>query len=225
VAASYVATGVPAGNYYVRVRAVGFDGQGPPSNEVLVNVGGCAAPPSAPQLSAPSVAGNSVSLAWSAGAGGCSASNYVLLAGSSSGVANIGAVNRGLALSFATTAPAGVYYVRVLAQNAHGSSLSNEVVVTVGSPGVLTVTGSGDMTFVIPASVRRVRVYASATANNKVFSVSINGQLVISERLSVDEPPFNVYDVIHDLPPGDTRVTVVTSLNPAGLTWSFTQVP
>jgi predicted phage tail protein len=50
VSTTFSATGVPAGTYYVRVRAIGSDGDSAVSNEVVVAIGaaGCATAPNAP---------------------------------------------------------------------------------------------------------------------------------------------------------------------------------
>ena len=37
VAPTFTANAVPAGRYFVRVRAIAADGEGPPSNEIVVN--------------------------------------------------------------------------------------------------------------------------------------------------------------------------------------------
>src|SRR4029453_5297280 len=72
------------------------------------------------------VSGLVVTFSWNAGAG-CAATNYVLLAGSAPGTSNIAIANVGGLTSFSAAAPAGTYYVRVLAQNAFGfSEPSNE---------------------------------------------------------------------------------------------------
>jgi hypothetical protein len=64
----------------------------------------------------------------------CPASQYVLSAGTAPGLSNVAIVNLGAALSLSASAPPGVYYVRVVAQNAFGSSgPSNEVIVRVGA--------------------------------------------------------------------------------------------
>ena len=131
------APNVPTGIYYVRVRAVAADGEGPASNEVIVTVGGsgpCAAAPGAPAGLAATVNGTTVSFSWAAGPG-CPASNYTLHAGSAPGMSNLAVANVGTAQGLTASAPAGTYYVRVMAQNVFGSSQpSNQQVVTVGAP-------------------------------------------------------------------------------------------
>lgn len=131
---SFTASNVPPGTYYVRVRAVDPSGESAPSNEVTVTVGAvsCAAPPSAPLLNAAVVTGNAVTLSWTAGALGCPPTNFSVIAGSAPGLSNLAIVNTGMAPSLNATAPGGVYFVRVLAQNPYGSAPSNEVVVSIG---------------------------------------------------------------------------------------------
>ena len=127
-------TNVPAGIYFVRVRAIGLDGVGPTSNEVQVNVGVCTLPPGAPQLAQPNISGNSVALAWTGAASGCAAANYSLLAGSATTLSNVTIANVGPLTSLATIAPTGTYYVRVVAHNVYGTSApSNEVVAAIGT--------------------------------------------------------------------------------------------
>ena len=135
---SFSAAAVPAGTYFVRVRAIGADGESLPSNEVTVVVGtnpGCAAPPNAPINLVGNVSGSVVTLTWAPG-GGCPASNYVVQAGSAPGLSNIAVVNNGLPLALTASGPAGTYYVRVIAQNAFGASgASNEVVLQISGGG------------------------------------------------------------------------------------------
>jgi hypothetical protein len=129
------APNVPSGIYYVRVRAIASDGEGPPSNEVIVTVGAsgpCAGPPAAPTGLNATVNGTTVAFSWAAG-GGCPASNYVLQAGSGPGMSNLAVANVGAAQGLTSAAPPGTYYVRVLAQNAFGTSgPSNQQIVSVG---------------------------------------------------------------------------------------------
>lgn len=163
VATTFTATAVPPGTYYVRVRAIGSDGEGPPSNEGTVVVTGgtnCASPPDAPIGLTSTVSGPNVTLGWAPGAG-CAATNYVVQAGSAPGLSNLATVNTGTALGFNATAPTGVYYVRVIAQNAFGSSApSSQVTVVVGGsttplpPLVGNVPGetAGRVAFTMPAT-------------------------------------------------------------------------
>lgn len=132
---------VPNGTYYVRVRGVSADGTSSPSNEVTLAVpsggsgggGGCVAAPGAPTLTG-NASGALVSLTWTQSASGCAATGFTVHAGSSPGLSNVTQAHVGANTSLSANAPAGTYYVRVLASNAYGSSApSNEVVVTVGS--------------------------------------------------------------------------------------------
>ena len=145
-ATSLVVQQVPNGIYFVRVRARNQTGASDPSNEITVIVGtsACTSAPSAPTGLTSTVSGGTVTLAWSAAAGGCAATSYVLQAGSSAGASNLANFNTGsTTVSYvATGVGAGTYYVRVLGANAAGqSAASNEVIVTVGG-----ATPSGGVT-------------------------------------------------------------------------------
>lgn len=142
--ASFAVSGVPDGRYFVRVRAVGSDGESDPSNEVIVlaSATGCTAAPGAPSALAASTTGGVVTLAWQSG-GGCPAASFTLVVGSSPGASDVAAANVGPARSFVAPAPPGTYYVRAYAQNVFGSSgPSNEVTVLVGSTACTAVPGA-----------------------------------------------------------------------------------
>jgi Fibronectin type III domain len=139
-ATTLTVTGVPAGTYFVRVRAKNSSGSSAPSNEIVLTVGGgpppCTTAPGVPTGLSAAVSGASVTLTWTAPAGGCPPSTYGVEAGSTSGASNLASVStNSAATSFAASnVPAGTYFVRVRAGN--GSSFgspSNEVVVTVGN--------------------------------------------------------------------------------------------
>lgn len=141
---SFAVSGVPDGKYFLRVRAVGGDGESAPSNEVVVLASstGCTSAPGSPSGLTTTTAGGVVTVAWQSG-GGCPALNFMLVVGSSPGASDLAAVNVGSARSLIASAPAGTYYARAYAQNAFGSSgPSNEAAVVVGSTGCTAVPGA-----------------------------------------------------------------------------------
>lgn len=135
-ATSLTVANVPVGTYYVRVRTRAASGISGPSNEVVVTVGGtCAAPPGQPTGLSGSSSGSSVTLMWLAPAGGCPVTDFVIEAGTSSGLSNLANFSTGsTATTFTASGVAnGTYYVRVRARNAAGTSAaSNEATIAVG---------------------------------------------------------------------------------------------
>ena len=141
-----VATDVPAGTYFIRVRARTPSGTSGSSNETAVSVPAtCATAPGAPTGLTVAVSGSSVTLAWQAPTGGCDASSYILEAGSGPGLTNLATIPTG---SSSTTfsaigVGAGTYYVRVRSANAGGTSgTSNEISLTVGATPCTSVPGA-----------------------------------------------------------------------------------
>ncbi len=133
------AASAPDGVYFVRVRAITPAGSGPVSNEVQIALGQ-AAPPLAPQALLATVQGTAVTLQWTENPLGPAIIGYQVHAGSASGVTNIGVIPLAAAArSLSVSAPAGSYFVRLVAVNAAGASIpSNEAVVTTGA-GICTV--------------------------------------------------------------------------------------
>ena len=120
---------VPPGTYYARVQAGNLVGIGPPTPDVVFQVGSPAPPLPAPTGVGISANGRTVSLGWRAVAG---ASSYLVEAGSSRGASNLGVFNVGNTTSLVAPVPPGVYYVRVRAANGAGvSSPSNDVAIQV----------------------------------------------------------------------------------------------
>jgi predicted phage tail protein len=118
---------ITSGTYYVRVRAQNALGESDPSEDIEVRTPGT---PRAPTALSASGTGATVDLRWTASAGGYAATSYLIEAGTAPGLANIAALPVGDVTRFITTAPPGVYYVRVRGVNARGASLaSNEIVV------------------------------------------------------------------------------------------------
>jgi hypothetical protein len=150
---SFTAGGLGPGTYYVRMRSRNGSGTGTASLEQAFVVGGagCSGPPAAPLDLRATVNGTSVTLDWLASPQSI-ATSYRVLAGSASGVADIGSFDVGGVTTFSTPAPQGAYFVRVQAANGCGVGVpSAETVVVVGSavvpPGPVfglesTVTGS-----------------------------------------------------------------------------------
>ena len=151
-ASSLTVTAVPAGTYYVRVRARDASGVSPPSNEIVLTVvaAACTSVPGTPTGLTGSAAGSSVMLQWTAPASGCAPTTYMIEAGSLPALSNLANIATGTTAT--TFAGAGVgrgtYYLRVRAANQAGASgPSNEITLTVGDPFAFAVdlpVASGD---------------------------------------------------------------------------------
>lgn len=140
----------PNGRYFVRVAGRNVFGSGPPSNEVIVQVGPppCTVAPAAPGPLTHTLAGFVVSLAWG---GSATAAAYVLEAGSVPGASDVGRFALSSVTWLVVSAPPGTYFARVRAANACGvSPPSNEIVIVVtgavappNAPTGLTATVAG----------------------------------------------------------------------------------
>ena len=130
---SIVATGVPAGTYFVSVRTVVGGGVSERSPEVAVVVGNACTPPEPPSHLESAVTGFTVTLRWNPPPGAPLSTHFHIEAGETAGSSNIGvlAIPAGLQ-TVSVLAPSGTYFVRVRSTNDCGSSgPSNEIVVTV----------------------------------------------------------------------------------------------
>ena len=111
----------------MRVTARNASASPDPSEEIEVRTPGT---PNAPTALMASGAGATVDLRWTASVGGFAATSYIIEAGSAPGLSDLARIQVANLTRFTTTAPPGVYYVRVRGVNARGASLpSNEVVV------------------------------------------------------------------------------------------------
>lgn len=108
-------TGVPAGNYFVRVRATGPAGVSAPSNEAIVTVGAACQLPAAPTAFTAAVVASVLSVQWSGGGG-----SYQLEAGSAPGGTDVFNGNVGSTTSLSAAVPAGAWFLRVRERNACG---------------------------------------------------------------------------------------------------------
>jgi hypothetical protein len=112
--------GVPAGTYYVRVRAANALGTSGPSPEASVTVGGCA-PPGPPATYTATANDMAVLLQWTAGSG--VVQGYQLEAGTAPGLANLVVLPLpATPLAFGANVPYGRYYTRLRATNVCGAS-------------------------------------------------------------------------------------------------------
>jgi subtilisin family serine protease len=117
---------IPAGQYFVQLRAGNAGGFGPFSNEVSLLV----APPGAPTLNPATVVGNQVSLGWSAGSGPA-ATSFLVRARLAPGAPVIASLPVG-GTGITVPAPPGTYFVTVHGVNAVGTGpASNEITVVV----------------------------------------------------------------------------------------------
>ena len=144
---------VPAGTYHLQVRARNTAATGAASPTVTVDVGAstCTVAPTATDVPSVMVTGDTVEVTWQP-TSGATPTSYVVEAGTAEGRRDIGAFATGSLAQFAVNGvPAGVYFVRVVAENACGRSpASPDAVVRVGgvpgppgTPLLLTATASG----------------------------------------------------------------------------------
>jgi predicted phage tail protein len=145
---SYLAAGVPPGRYFVRVRGVNAAGAGAASTEVPLTVGGgsvaAPGPPLAPQFV---MMGSRLILWWSFPTHGGAPVDYIVEAGSASGLANIAAMTASVPAFTYDPVPSGFYFLRVRARNAGGvSDPSDEVMIVAVSaaspPGQVRVSAA-----------------------------------------------------------------------------------
>ena len=127
-----VSGAVPDGSYFWRVIATNAAGSSPPSAESQFTVG-CVSAPGPPASFTYTVLARTVTLHWAAPASGGPPAQYVLEVGSASGLSNLATIpTASTAVSLATPAPPGAFYVRIRAQNACGTgAASNEQLIVV----------------------------------------------------------------------------------------------
>lgn len=130
-AATQVSGALPAGTFFIRVRAATNGSPGAASSVAIVTIPAVAAPPATPGTLTGSVASGMVSLSWGAASG--NSTTYVIEAGTGAGLANIITFPTGhLDTTFSALVPSGTYVVRIRAANAFGvSPPTNEVTLVV----------------------------------------------------------------------------------------------
>jgi len=150
--ATSVSGAVPPGTYYARVTAVNERAASAASAELPFTVTPTAPPPGTPRDFTVSAAGSLLTLSWRPAQVGGAVGTYVVQAGSASGLSDIHDGPVGPVTSLTAAVPLRTYFIRVLAQNAVGTSgASNEIRVDVTShcvvPAgpVLAATRSGNV--------------------------------------------------------------------------------
>jgi len=190
---TFSASGVGAGTYYVRIRAVNAAGVSNASNEVALVVGpsgggGCAGPPTG--LTLLSQSAGSILFAWTAPASGTPTS-YTIEAGSAPGLSNLANFDTGNPLtSFSTGGVgAGSYYVRVRSRSSCGlSAPSNEILVfVVGFTGDVQVSvawnAASDVDLhVVDPSGEEIFYGNPASASGGQLDVDSNAACIIDGR-------------------------------------------
>ena len=159
------------------------------------NTGPCTMP-GAPAALTGIGTGLMASFNWVAPASGGALTDYLLEAGSTPGAANLAAVPvPASTTTFAASAAAGKYYVRVRARNTCGSVASNEVMVTLsnscplpGVPGQATATVNGSMVGVTwpPAPGATAHVFEAGLLPGQATLVN---SVVTGTTLTAQAPP------------------------------------
>jgi hypothetical protein len=173
-----VASNVPSGLYYVRVRGFNHAGPSAPSNEVLLTSGAPACGTPAPPVGmAVEVRGSAVTVSWQPSATPGVA--YALEAGSAKGLANLGRVHLGSETRLATTAPGGTYFVRVLAIDVCGSP-------SPATPDAMLVVGGAPP--IADAGADRLASVGAAVVLNGSGSSDLDGE-ALNFRWSLQSKP------------------------------------
>jgi predicted phage tail protein len=137
---TFSTSGVPDGDYYLRVRAINAAGMSAASTESRVTVQTCTGAPGAPlNLRVTSQGGGQVTLVWDAPPG--TPRSYLLEVGSAPARKDVEVTAlTGVATSYQRSGNhAGTYYVRIRAVNFCGiGPASNEIVVIVGGPAAVS---------------------------------------------------------------------------------------
>ena len=149
---SYLASGVPPGRYFVRVRGVNAAGAGPASSEIeMVVAAAHVVAPGEVFIDDMEMVGRKLILTWDPNFTGGPPVDYVIEAGSATGLADIARIVVTQTQFTYEPVPDGFYFLRVYARNAAGlSPASHEEMLVVGNvpappaaPGSPSATVSG----------------------------------------------------------------------------------
>jgi hypothetical protein len=211
--ATVTLTAVPAGRYFVRMRARNGLGTSATSPETIVTVGPCVVP-GAPSGLSYSAADELVSIAWMPPSSGAPLQGYVLSAGYAPGQANAAVVQLGPTPAFSTLAPPGTYFVRVQAVNSCGvGPASGDLQVNVQS---CTAAPSApiDLRFTIAGSVVTLQWGAPSSGHPTRYRLVV-GSVAGGTDLLTHETTDNATILTATGPPGKYFVKI-QSLNACG---------
>jgi hypothetical protein len=200
------------GTYYLRIVSVSPTGAriaATPSRMLVVGPPP-PTPPGPPTLWGSTIA-NPVVLNWAPGSGGAP-TGYTLVAGTTPGASDLVVVPMGLATGISANAPVGTtVYVRVIASNAGGSAVSNELQIRIPVP------GAPDSPTLAPASVSGNVVTLSwapaptgVVATSYVVLARYPGAPAIIASLPIGSTSLSVPA------PSGTYIVSVVALNAAG---------
>lgn len=127
-AAGVAVSEVPAGVYFVRVRASNATGESAPTADVQVVVGAVATPPAAPSQLRAAVRGHDVRIAWQTPPGSAAPTTFELEAGSAEGLTDVARMSwpADAPQPVFTGVPSGTYYLRVRGRNAAGAGVATD---------------------------------------------------------------------------------------------------
>jgi hypothetical protein len=218
---SFAATG-PNGVFVISMQASNASGAGPESSAVTVTLPTVPPAPGAPTGLVASAAGNTATFTWNPPSSGGVVANYLLSAGVTPGFAVPLAtlpLPGGSTSTVVPGVPAGTYYIRVVAQNAGGTSApTNEAVLTVagpaapGAPTMNTPTGSGST-----LNLSWTPGGGGAPTSYVLTALTTGGAVIASVPLSATAAAFaNV--------PNGTYVLQVVAVNAVGASPASNQV-
>lgn len=127
---------LPAGTYYIRVRAVNGAGTSTPSPEASVVVTEPSPIPGPPGNFIARTSGRTASLMWTSSTAGAAATSYTIEAGSAPGLSDLAQLVTGTSRTTldVPNVPAGTYWVRVRGSNAAGiGAPSQDVSIIMGA--------------------------------------------------------------------------------------------
>ena len=209
---SFSFAGVPAGRYFLRVRALNAFGSSPGVTEIAVVFGNvsCGTVP-IPVTAGATVSGSTVTVTWPDAVG--ASGTYALAAGGGPALSNIGTFGTGATRQLVADAPAGVYYTRVLADSPCGQSAAGpDTVIAVGGAQPLpsplaSAQVSGDTVTITWAAVPGAAGYRLEAGSGPLLANIVITNTTSTSLAANTVPPGTYYVRVHALFGGGTAVS------------------